>query len=95
MAATGADDEDADDINSDLNVSDLDTEKEDNDREGEGEEKVPAFHANAEAQLETISKFSKNYMPILFNLFVTSSRTREERFHPPSGRSRKLRAKKP
>ena len=74
LAATGADDEDADDINSDLNVSDLDTEKEDNDREGEGEEKVPAHFTVqiAEAQLETISKFSKNYMPILFNLFVTS-----------------------
>ena len=64
-----------DDINSDLNVSDLDTEKEDNESEGEeGKEKVPAHFTVhiAEAQLETISKFSKNYMPILFNLFVTS-----------------------
>ena len=41
---------------------------------GEGKEKVPAHFTVqiAEAQLETISKFSKNYMPILFNLFVTS-----------------------
>jgi ribosomal RNA-processing protein 12 len=75
LAATGADDEEGDDdINSDLNVSDLDTEKEDNDSEGEGKEKVPAHFTVqiAEAQLETVSKFSKNYMPILFNLFVTS-----------------------
>ena len=78
LAATGGDDnndDNDDDINSDLNVSDLDTEKEDNESEGEdGKEKVPAHFTVhiAEAQLETISKFSKNYMPILFNLFVTS-----------------------
>ena len=59
LAATGADDEDADDINSDLNVSDLDTEK-DNDREEEEKGKSQHFTVQiAEAQLETISKFSK------------------------------------
>ena len=37
-------------------------------------EKVPAqFTVQiAEAQLEQLSRFSKNFMPILFNLFVTS-----------------------
>jgi ribosomal RNA-processing protein 12 len=79
LLATGEDDdEDNDDedneINSDLDVSDLDTEKEENEDDDLNKEKVPAqFTVQiAEAQLEQLSRFSKNFMPILFNLFVTS-----------------------